>query len=358
MARAPHSVIGSTRMRPFMTAVSAVAAVLAACQACPIGSEACPCTAGGGCDTGLACYSNRCVDPTSGSGGGSAGSGGGTGGAGGGSLLLPDGGMRPPPPPSCSDSSGCAADEVCTFDGSGGRACVKGSQRACDGGLCVRGMAFERHVQGMESTMRGHTCTTSDDCPVINGHVTGICVDVDGASRVCVPLCQYHDDAQRMGCATDPRFGVITGCSRDHARLRAATELAWICASYRMSATRCLAPTAALSSDLDWTVGCMEGHLQNQSYSCGAITVIGMNGCFTADNPGFKMDVTRFLNEGRQFISYATAAGGGGSSGGSANAQCSTDCDCGRCSYCDKSGSGAVCRYAGEGAYGCYRGCD
>lgn len=36
--------------------------------------------------------------------------------------------------------------------------------------------------------------------------------------------------------------------------------------------------------------------------------------------------------------------------------QCGTDADCGRCWYCEKSGSGNICRYGGEGPYGCYRG--
>jgi hypothetical protein len=32
---------------------------------------------------------------------------------------------------------------------------------------------------------------------------------------------------------------------------------------------------------------------------------------------------------------------------------CGTDCDCGRCWYCESG----ECRYGGEGPYGCYRGC-
>ena len=39
------------------------------------------------------------------------------------------------------------------------------------------------------------------------------------------------------------------------------------------------------------------------------------------------------------------------------NKKCGTDCDCGRCWYCDKSGSSNVCRYGGEGPFACYRGC-
>jgi hypothetical protein len=39
--------------------------------------------------------------------------------------------------------------------------------------------------------------------------------------------------------------------------------------------------------------------------------------------------------------------------GGSGNIQCGTDCDCGRCWYCESG----TCRYGGEGTYGCFRGC-
>jgi hypothetical protein len=39
--------------------------------------------------------------------------------------------------------------------------------------------------------------------------------------------------------------------------------------------------------------------------------------------------------------------------GGSGPVQCTVDCDCGRCNYCESG----TCRYGGEGEYGCYRGC-
>jgi hypothetical protein len=39
--------------------------------------------------------------------------------------------------------------------------------------------------------------------------------------------------------------------------------------------------------------------------------------------------------------------------GGSGPATCGTDCDCGRCWYCESG----ECRYGGEGPSGCYRGC-
>jgi hypothetical protein len=39
--------------------------------------------------------------------------------------------------------------------------------------------------------------------------------------------------------------------------------------------------------------------------------------------------------------------------GSSAPVQCTVDCDCGRCNYCESG----TCRYGGEGPFGCYRGC-
>jgi hypothetical protein len=54
-------------------------------------------------------------------------------------------------------------------------------------------------------------------------------------------------------------------------------------------------------------------------------------------------------------VSAACPAAGGSSSDGYGS--CGTDCDCGRCWYCDKSGGSGTCRYGGEGPYGCYRGC-
>jgi hypothetical protein len=45
--------------------------------------------------------------------------------------------------------------------------------------------------------------------------------------------------------------------------------------------------------------------------------------------------------------------GGACSAGGTGDVSCSIDCDCGRCWYCESG----TCRYAGEGPYGCYRGC-
>jgi uncharacterized delta-60 repeat protein len=75
---------------------------------CPVGSEGCPCTAGGACDAGLTCLSNTCVDAGDGDdgasddGGTDGGTGGGTddGGSGSGSttsedVLCPNGELDP-----------------------------------------------------------------------------------------------------------------------------------------------------------------------------------------------------------------------------------------------------------------------
>lgn len=43
----------------------------------------------------------------------------------------------------------------------------------------------------------------------------------------------------------------------------------------------------------------------------------------------------------------------GGFCGGGAITGCGTDCDCGRCWYCEND----TCRYGGEGEFGCFRGC-
>jgi len=52
-------------------------------------------------------------------------------------------------------------------------------------------------------------------------------------------------------------------------------------------------------------------------------------------------------------VSEEDCTGGTCSAGGSGDVDCGTDCDCGRCWYCESD----ICRYGGEGAYGCYRGC-
>lgn len=330
---------------------------LPSCRECPVGAEACACTPGGGCDQGLTCLSKRCVNagPQLPAGSQRLPDGG---------VLLPDGGVLLPdggvgPNVACTSNGGCASTEVCAYEANGATRCLTGSQRACDGGLCVHAMAFDRHVRGFESDMRGHVCTTSADCPVVKGHLLGVCVDADGtgATRACVPLCQYHDDATRMGCATDARFGVSAGCSRDHARALATVSLTNYCVDYRTVNARCAAPNANFSADLEWTVACLEGHLQLGTSSCATI-VLSSVGCFASTyRPDGKLSGTQFLDEVHQRLPFNTVAVSGGS-GGSASGQCRTDCDCGHCSYCEKNGSTATCRYAGEGPYGCYRGCD
>lgn len=345
-------------MRALPVVLSAVVCILPGCRDCPVGAEACACTPGGGCDQGLTCLSKRCVNA-----GGALPEGaqrlpdGGVLLADGG-VLLADGGVGPNV--SCTSNAGCAVTEVCGFDSTGATRCLTGSQRGCDGGLCVHAMAFDRHVRGVEQDMRGHVCTTSADCPVVNGHLLGVCVDADGtgATRVCVPLCQYHDDPARLGCATDPRFGLIAGCSRNHARALATVSLANYCVDYRTVNAHCRAPTANFSADLEWTVACLEGHLQRGTSSCGTI-VLSNVGCFFSAQyrPDAKLSGVQFLQGVDQVLMYNTVAVSGGGSG-STSGQCSSDCDCGHCSYCEKSGSSATCRYAGEGPYGCYRGCD
>ncbi len=52
-------------------------------------------------------------------------------------------------------------------------------------------------------------------------------------------------------------------------------------------------------------------------------------------------------------VDESDCTGGTCSQGGTGDEDCGTDCDCGRCWYCEID----ICRYGGEGAYGCYRGC-
>lgn len=52
-------------------------------------------------------------------------------------------------------------------------------------------------------------------------------------------------------------------------------------------------------------------------------------------------------------VDESDCTGGSCSAGGTGDIDCGTDCDCGRCWYCESG----TCRYGGEGPYGCYRGC-
>lgn len=52
-------------------------------------------------------------------------------------------------------------------------------------------------------------------------------------------------------------------------------------------------------------------------------------------------------------VDEADCTGGTCSAGGTGDVDCGTDCDCGRCWYCESG----TCRYGGEGPYTCYRGC-
>lgn len=52
-------------------------------------------------------------------------------------------------------------------------------------------------------------------------------------------------------------------------------------------------------------------------------------------------------------VDESDCTGGVCSAGGTGDVECGTDCDCGRCWYCETD----TCRYGGEGEYGCFRGC-
>ncbi len=319
---------------------------------CAVGTEGCACTAGGACDPSLQCLSNFCVNT------GSGGFGGGVAGSGGSGAQGQGGKAGAPSTTSCASSAECASGEICAFTAAGGR-CLIGSKTPCSSGnqsgqACYQDMAFDLHPGRIE----GPVCSTNDDCLVVGGHLNAVCADVsgDGSNRMCVPLCQYHDDPGQIACATDPSFGLVQGCSRDHARVVSATALVLWCGGYLLKSPSCKAPSANFSSALEWTIDCVLGHIDKGTTSCGAIT-IGQLGCFSeGSNPDATMGIKSYLTEADQNIEYSVDTTGG--SPGGTSGQCSTDCDCGHCGYCEKSGGKGTCRYGGEGPYGCYRGCD
>jgi hypothetical protein len=339
-------------------------------NACTVGNDGCACFPDGSCASGLTCASNVCVGGdgstagTSGEGGagggagGEDGSGGGTGGtsslAGTGGADGTDGtggtggaggtgGSGPPQLQSCTGSNDCEATEVCVYDVDGNGSCIPGSQQGCGGDLnCIKNMGFVS-VNGIE----GDICQNGGDCLVDDGHIVGICVDAagDGSDHRCVAICQYVDDPTDFGCATHPELGVSDVCSRTNVRVFLAVAFGVQCVGDSIESLICTSPADAggISSAFEWTLNCIE-----EAGGCNTYM-----GCFT-DGVGSDPDATQSIG---QFFDAVSASGtsyvyteSGGSGLGDS---CSTDCDCGRCNYCE----GGECRYGGEGPYGCYRGC-
>ena len=281
----------------------------------------------------------------------------------GGADTKPD----PPAVEKCEKSTDCKKGYVCAYPpcdscGDSGPTegiCVKGSGAACSSSdFCANGSGFDRVLAGGE---RWYACADGSDCPTADGHLNGLCVDLDSSDsrRACAPLCQYHDDPDNMKCVNDPRLGLNSSCSRDHIRLLMAVSVYFRCASYGVADYRCKGKNANLSADLEWTTKCLLDHLAKGETSCAQLA-IGKNSCFydAQDNQDAKQTTDQFIDGVDKNLDLQTRKLGGGGGGGGGDDQCGTNCDCGHCWYCEKQSSGNVCRYGGEGPYGCYRGCD
>jgi hypothetical protein len=225
---------------------------------CAVGGETCPCTAGGTCDKGLSCFSNRCVrtadggagtTTTAGAGGGSAGSSSttsptttgssgsagttGTGGAGGGSGSGALGST-------CNATSNCQAGLVCmtpTDDlatGAGSPSgictveCTSAPATACApfAGTCVGfevgGKAFcmENCMAGVAATALNMKCHLRQDtaCATLN------------MGSACVPICT--DDAECGTRKCNPGSGLCEATKMAGAPLGASCMVDADCAGF------------------------------------------------------------------------------------------------------------------------------
>jgi hypothetical protein len=110
----------------------------------------------------------------------------------------------------------------------------------------------------------------------------------------------------------------------------------------------CSAPTlaTAVTADAEWTLRCHETNAD----SCTALM-----SCFS-DSSFADPNATQTMDEFFEFNQNMTAEYADGASGGGIGSSCNSDCDCGYCNFCETTSSSGVCRYGGEGPYGCYRG--
>ena len=279
---------------------------------------------------------------SSGAGGSTSGTGGETSGTGGESSGT---GGTTSGTTSCANSNECDADQVCVYDVDGNGTCITGSAQPCaDNPTCIKDMGF----LSVSNNSEGDTCQQAGDCGVDDGHIVGICVDAsgDGADRRCVPICQYADDPENFACATHPDLGVRSDCGRANARIFVAWTKISQCTDSTLSSLTCttVAPASSVDGDLEWTFDCIR-----DATTCSTVLL----GCFTGNtssNPDATMSSDEF-HEARVASGTDWVYTEGGASG--IGDQCSTDCDCGHCNYCEN----ATCYYGGEGPYGCYRGC-
>ncbi len=253
-------------------------------------------------------------------------------------------GSGPPPLETSTGSDDCATGEICVYDVDGNGTCIMGSQQPCDADLtCINDMGFVP-VSGIE----GDICEVGGDCSVDDGHIVGICVDKagDGSDHGCVAICQYAGDPTELGCATHPQIGIWDACSRTNVRVYLAVAKQVYCVGDSVQSIICqsVAPADGVSSDFEWTIACTE-----QATTCTEATNCFTNSPFAPD-PDATQNVTQFFDavdaSGTSYVYTESGSSGLGDT-------CQTDCDCGRCNYCE----GGECRYGGEGPYGCYRGC-
>jgi hypothetical protein len=192
-------------------------------------------------------------------------------------------------------------------------------------------------VNGHGYLTGGEECLSSSDCGLLPNAVAQVCSGV-----ACVALCQYHDDPALMACATHPGLGLVNSCSRNHARAVTVAAKVFGCGDERVATASCKAPTATFSPHYESFVACV---LSRLTQPCSAV-FIGTSSCHAVASES----LADYFTELRTHLDLTIAPRTGGGTGGT----CGSDCDCGHCQYCERG----TCYYAGEGPYGCYRGCN
>ena len=153
-------------------------------SSCAVGSESCPCTAGGACDGDLECLSNVCVDTSEiGSGGSSSGSGGSssssaTTDSGSGGVLNRGG--------STSTSSASSTTSTVPENPSFALPCTEDADCG-DDLICVTAESSSLGIGGPANGLCTEPCT--DSCP----DPATACVNFAGNGSYCMPQCGLAD---------------------------------------------------------------------------------------------------------------------------------------------------------------------